>query len=52
MSAFVTSPLDLAKLRMQIGSSKLDMVGYLRSIYYHEGITGLFRGAGARVSRT
>jgi len=52
IAAFVTSPLDLAKLRMQIGTSNLGMIGSLRSIYYREGISGLFKGAGARVSHS
>ena len=52
MAAFVTSPLDLAKLRMQIGTSNLGMTGSLKSIYYQEGVRGLFQGAGARVSQS
>jgi hypothetical protein len=52
IAAFITSPLDLAKLRMQIGTSNLGMIGSLRSIYYREGISGLFKGAGARVSHS
>lgn len=50
VAAFMTSPLDLAKLRMQISASERGLIGNLRSIYFKEGVSGLFRGAGARVS--
>jgi len=58
LSSWLTSPLDMAKLRLQIqrgGTSNLDsliyggMVHCLYSTYKQYGIRGLFRGAFARV---
>lgn len=64
-AAWITSPLDMAKLRLQVQSgnntiSSLSsqshpiqykgMVDCLRHIYNEKGIQGLFRGAGARVA--
>lgn len=65
-AAWITSPLDMAKLRLQIqrgnhanmvsSSSQLHSLQYkgmidcLRQIYEGKGIQGLFRGAGARVA--
>mmetsp|Transcript_15029 Transcript_15029/g.27054 ORF Transcript_15029/g.27054 Transcript_15029/m.27054 type:complete len:338 (-) Transcript_15029:68-1081(-) len=62
IAAFLTNPLDKAKLRLQVqrsqeaaGQSESRLFYYrnfwhgLRSIYVKEGISGLFRGAGARI---
>lgn len=60
LASFLTSPLDLAKLRLQVqrgqgssGSNKLTayrgVTDCLLQAYYHGGLRGLFRGAGARV---
>ena len=59
MASWVTSPLDRAKLLLQIqrgegamGSSTQvyrNMIGCLFHIYHETGMRGLFRGAGARV---
>ena len=52
VASFLTTPLDLVKLRMQINDRKLNL-GYfmemMKDIYVKEGIQGLFRGCGARV---
>lgn len=62
-AAWITSPLDMAKLRLQIqrrSNGTLDvahsanlryigMVDFLLQTYYMEGVRGLFRGATARV---
>ncbi len=60
-ASWITSPLDMAKLRLQIQrSSKVaissqssfqhkDMIDCLSHIYKQGGLQGLFRGAGARV---
>jgi hypothetical protein len=58
ISAFVTSPLDMAKLRIQVdrGSSKVFTYGYrnvldgVRQIWRQDGVKGLFRGSAARVA--
>jgi Mitochondrial carrier protein len=60
LASWLTSPLDMAKLRLQIQRGKLshpgetqviyrDMLDCLRCAYRGGGIPGLFRGAGARV---
>lgn len=60
LASWLTSPLDMAKLRLQIqrgkvashGQSQLTyrgMIDCLRQAYLAGGIHGLFRGAGARV---
>eukprot|EP00471_Norrisiella_sphaerica_P006007 CAMPEP_0184489532 /NCGR_PEP_ID=MMETSP0113_2-20130426/15740_1 /TAXON_ID=91329 /ORGANISM="Norrisiella sphaerica, Strain BC52" /LENGTH=262 /DNA_ID=CAMNT_0026873017 /DNA_START=87 /DNA_END=872 /DNA_ORIENTATION=- len=62
LAAFLTNPLDKAKLRLQVqrameaSSSKEEPLFYYRgflhglsSIYTTEGVAGLFRGAGTRV---
>ena len=60
LSSWITSPLDMAKLRLQVqrGMSPEDnprayvyngFIDCLRQTYAHEGLRGLFRGAGARV---
>ena len=57
LASWLTSPLDMAKLRLQVqrASSTQDrtstttMVQILRQVLKNEGISGLFRGAGARV---
>lgn len=62
LASFITSPLDMAKLRLQVqrsgnslgggGVSKqycTSMMDCLQKIYRQDGMTGLFRGAGARV---
>ena len=59
-ASWITSPLDMAKLRLQIqrsvsntsrtSSSKYSgMINCLSHVYQQNGIPGLFRGAGARV---
>lgn len=55
-AAFVTNPLDLAKLRIQVQSPKSDfhfkytnIAQGLREIWTKEGVRGLFKGAGGRV---
>jgi len=54
-AAWITTPLDLVKLRMQIerGIGKVhrshNMGNMLRDIHAKNGITGLFKGASARV---
>jgi hypothetical protein len=60
-ASWVTSPLDMAKLRLQIQRGKhatglqgdrIDhrgMIDCLSNIYKEGGVKGLFRGAGARV---
>lgn len=56
-AAWLTSPLDMAKLRLQIqrGSNNSSNLGYrnmlhcLTDTYKLEGLVGLWRGAGARV---
>ena len=60
-ASFLTSPLDMAKLRLQIqrgqsSSSGLNttkdgtnMIECLQNIYKEGGVRGLFRGAGSRV---
>ena len=56
-ASYISSPLDLAKLRMQItraGGSAGEagygtFVGALRTIWEREGVRGLFRGSVARV---
>ena len=61
ISSFLTSPLDMAKLRLQIqrgnhvvgggGDQPLSgMMDCLSKIYKDGGVKGLFRGAGARVA--
>ena len=59
MASWVTSPLDRAKLLLQIqrgeggmGSSTQtyrSMIGCLSHMYHEAGMRGLFRGAGARI---
>ena len=60
LASWLTSPLDMAKLRLQIQRGKVahqgdtqviyrDMLDCLRYAYRDGGIQGLFRGAGARV---
>eukprot|EP00980_Cylindrotheca_fusiformis_P006763 scaffold1413_cov117-Cylindrotheca_fusiformis.AAC.3 len=55
LASFLTSPLDMAKLRLQIqrgggSNSSMSMVECLQQAYRQDGIVkGLFRGAGARV---
>ena len=53
LSAYITTPLDLVKLRMQIqrgqGKSSEGMMSMLKSIYINEGSSGLFRGSFARI---
>jgi Mitochondrial carrier protein len=63
LSSWLTSPLDMAKLRLQVqrgeryaaGSSASSVVSYkgvvdcLQTVYRVGGVRGLFRGAGARV---
>jgi hypothetical protein len=54
MAAWLTSPLDMAKLRLQIqrgsqSKSYRNMIDCLLQTYNQEGLTGLWRGAGARV---
>mmetsp|Transcript_16006 Transcript_16006/g.24229 ORF Transcript_16006/g.24229 Transcript_16006/m.24229 type:complete len:309 (+) Transcript_16006:128-1054(+) len=58
LASFITSPLDLAKLRLQVqrggrrASSEQqhrNMVDVLHKTWAENGITGLWRGAGARV---
>lgn len=61
-ASFITSPLDMAKLRLQIQRSVSNsssqpsnnhlhngMIDCLVGIFQRDGIRGLFRGAGARV---
>lgn len=55
LASFLTSPLDLAKLRLQVAtsSSETASLGFfplLWTVYRSAGISGLFRGAGARVA--
>jgi hypothetical protein len=64
-ASWITSPLDMAKLRLQVQRGQnagmstpshshptqyKGMVDCLRHIYNEKGIQGLFRGAGARVA--
>ena len=59
LASFLTSPLDLAKLRLQVQrgqtSSGVTLTSYigvldcLQRTYLRSGVRGLFRGAGARV---
>jgi hypothetical protein len=63
LSSWLTSPLDMAKLRLQVqrgesyasGSTPSSVVSYkgvadcLETVYREGGVRGLFRGAGARV---
>jgi hypothetical protein len=61
LASFLTSPLDMAKLRLQIQRgtaasshpprtiSYTGIVDCLTQAYRHDGFRGLFRGAGARV---
>jgi len=53
VASYVTTPLDLVKLRMQLiggaGGLRPKMVAMLRDIYASEGAAGLFRGSMARV---
>jgi hypothetical protein len=61
LASWITSPLDMAKLRLQIQRGKQQqqpnnnfttyrgVVDCLHSAYTQNGIQGLFRGAGARV---
>ena len=54
-ASFITNPLDLAKLRLQIGRSgqisgaPSTTASMLRHVYRKHGVVGMFRGAGARV---
>jgi Mitochondrial carrier protein len=51
-AAYLTTPLDLIKLRMQISFTKQSTVYFkdiFWQIYSNEGTNGLFKGAGARV---
>ena len=61
LASWLTNPLDLAKLRLQVarmdvGSSTAvrrggadSTFGMLRLVYQHSGVRGLYRGAFARV---
>ena len=62
LASFITSPLDMAKLRLQVqrsgnrtggGVTRQDyytsLMDCLQKVYRREGVSGLFRGAGARV---
>jgi Mitochondrial carrier protein len=65
LASFITSPLDMAKLRLQVqrgAGSNANMIAEsrtnvyytglldcLRKVYSVDGMKGLFRGAGARV---
>lgn len=60
LASFLTSPLDLAKLRLQVqrapgSSGPIALTAYrgvtdcLLQAYHRGGLRGLFRGAGARV---
>jgi Mitochondrial carrier protein len=51
-ASFITSPLDLVKLRLQLkdkGKVRDGMWNELTQVYRSSGLQGLFRGAGARV---
>ena len=51
LASFLTSPLDLAKLRLQVDAKKdLNFFPLLFTVYKTDGLRGLFRGAGARVA--
>lgn len=50
-ASFITSPLDLVKLRLQLGppgNGPSTTLGMLRFVHEREGIRGLFRGSIAR----
>ncbi len=58
LASFLTSPLDLAKLRLQVQRATntphglehyRGIIDCLQQAYRRGGIAGLFRGAGARV---
>ena len=59
VASFLTSPLDMAKLRLQVqrgqaatGNQTVQykgMIDCLKNAYVYGGVRGLFRGAGARV---
>ncbi len=53
LSAYITTPLDLVKLRMQIqrgqGGINEGMTSMLKNIFMNEGTSGLFRGSVARI---
>ncbi len=57
MASFITNPLDLIKLRLQLSIAekrennvnRLSLKSIFLNIYKQEGIKGLFRGATARV---
>jgi hypothetical protein len=58
LASFLTSPLDLAKLRLQVQRGTNSPHGFeqyqgiidcLQQAYQRGGVAGLFRGAGARV---
>ena len=57
LASFLTSPLDMAKLRLQVqrggatgATAKYQgVISCLRYAYGQGGVAGLFRGAGARV---
>jgi len=62
LASWITSPLDMAKLRLQVQRGQAaatpngvnpmqyrGMVDCLRAAYHEGGLRGLFRGAGARV---
>ena len=52
-SAFLTCPIDVVKTRIQVGdvmgSSRMSYGEAVSSLLRHEGPTGLFRGAAARM---
>jgi len=55
-AAWITSPLDMAKLRLQVQRSTDLMFGYKHMVHglglirEKEGLLGLWKGAGARVA--
>ena len=49
-AAFLTTPLDTVKIRMQVGTLKTGTLGGLKKIYQTEGLHGLFRGGVPRIA--
>jgi len=56
IAAFLTTPLDVVKLRMQVSRGPMDVNFKYKNLVHgfyrlvtEEGITGMYRGAGARV---
>lgn len=48
-AAFLTAPLDLIKVRLQVANTRVSVLSALRKVWVNDGLRGLFRGGSSRV---